>query len=388
MPPRKGQGRRASGTGSIYQDKYGNWEARIAIGRFPNGKTRYKKHRATTERACVAWLKQQTIAESAGADLSPEKITVADFLDRWLRDVQSSARYSTHKSYAQLVRDHLKPTLGALLMTKLTKAHVQRLIDDLHAAGKARNTIRNVRAAGRAATADCARVYPGASAAFRESKVPKAAPKAPVQRALTPEQCRIFLAAVEGKRDRALYWTALLLGLRRGEVLGLRVADLDLGARTIVVETQLQAQTGKGQVRIPTKSEAGRTTLPLPEVLIPVIERQLAQLADERVDARWKEQGLLFPTTRGTPQSGRNAVRAFKRVLAAAELPPIRFHDLRHSCASLLVSLNIHPKVIMEILRHSQISTTMNIYAHALPEINRDAANALGELVKPPDARP
>lgn len=384
MPPRKGQGRRASGTGSIYQDKDGNWEARIAIGTLPNGKVRYKKHREATERACVAWLKQQLIAESQGLDLAPEKLTVAEHLDRWLSEVKARARYSTHLSYTQLVKDHLKPALGGLQLAKLTRHHVQRLLDELHAAGKARNTIRNVRACGRAATAGCAKTHPLAYAAFRDVTVPRTAPKPPPQRALTPEQCRAFLAAVAGDRLEAIYWTALLLGLRRGEVLGLRICDVDLAAKTLTIAGQRQYQKGKGQVRIAPKSEGSESTVPIPDALIPVLERQLARVAEERRDRRWKDHGLLFPTTRGTAYAGRNVVRSFKRALSDANLPDIRFHDLRHSCASLLVTLNVHPKVMMEILRHSQISTTMEIYAHAVPEVNRAAANAIGALLTAP----
>jgi integrase len=97
---------------------------------------------------------------------------------------------------------------------------------------------------------------------------------------------------------------------------------------------------------------------------------------------KWVEEGLLFPSTRGTPLSARNLVRGFKQMLERAELPDIRFHDLRHSWATLLISLGIHPRIVLEILRHSQISTTMNIYGHVIPEVNREATNALGDLLK------
>jgi integrase len=106
-------------------------------------------------------------------------------------------------------------------------------------------------------------------------------------------------------------------------------------------------------------------------------------LEEDRTYSQWREHGLLFPTTKGTPISARNLVRRFKKILEVNELPNIRFHDLRHSCATLLISLGVHPRVIMEILRHTQISTTMNLYGHAIPETSRAAVDQLGELVMP-----
>jgi integrase len=206
---------------------------------------------------------------------------------------------------------------------------------------------------------------------------------APRIQALTPEQARLFLAVVESERLKALYWVALLLGLRQGELLGLRIEDLDLEARTLRISGAIQRQTGKGLVRVPTKTKASAVLLPLPTVLVPIVREHLELLAQERTYARWQDHGLLFPTSKGTPISARNLVRRFKTILQTHGLPDIRFHDLRHTTATLLITLGVHPRVVMEILRHTQIATTMNLYAHALPDINRTAVNALGELMMP-----
>ena len=114
-----------------------------------------------------------------------------------------------------------------------------------------------------------------------------------------------------------------------------------------------------------------------------VLREHLAMLEEERQYSKWKECGLLFPSTVGTAMSNRNVIRHFKLMLKRAGLPEIRFHDLRHSCATLLITLGVHPRIVMEILRHSQISTTLNIYAHALPQVNCEALNNLVDLVKP-----
>ncbi len=174
-----------------------------------------------------------------------------------------------------------------------------------------------------------------------------------------------------------------MLGLREGEILGLHLDDLNLDEQTLHVRGAAQYQKGRGIVMVPTKTAASEALLSIPDVLVPVFVEHLAMLDEERTYSKWREHGLLFPSTVGTPISARNLVRHFKKMLERAGLPDIRFHDLRHSCATLLIAQGVHPRVVMEILRHTQISTTMNIYRHAIPEVNREAANALGELIKP-----
>lgn len=375
--------RRADGTGSIFKDARGYWTAQIAVGYTPAGRVKYRKKRSKVQADVIAWMKAQDVASAAGVNLAPERITVGDYFDRWLQGVERANRYSTHKAYAQLVKDHIKPSLGKLAVQKLRVHHVQALLDDLDKRERARNTIRNVRACMRAAFKGTDKEYPHALDAVRNAKLPVVKKKPAGVHALTPEQARTLLAAVEPLRTKALYWVALLLGLRQGELLALRVEDVDLKKKTLRVEGAHQPQKGKGIVRIPTKTDASETLLPLPAALVPVLREHLAMLEQDRLYSRWQEKGLLFPTFKGTPISARNLFRDYKKILKANDLPDIRFHDLRHSCASLLISLNVHPRVVMEILRHTQISTTMNLYGHVIPGVNRDAVDQLGELVMP-----
>lgn len=376
--------RRSSGTGSIFKDARGYWTAQVFVGYKPNGKPKYTSKRSKVERDVVVWLNEQTVKTSQGVNLAPERITVQQFLERWLADDERSSRYSTHKGYAQVCRDHVFPRIGRGLMAKLTRAQAQAVLDAMYDAKKARNTIRNVRACLITATDGCEKEYPLAYAAVRATKLPKVerTHKQEVQ-SLTPEQARVFLAAVEQHRLKALYWTALLMGLRRGEILGLRLVDIDLETRTMRITGAAQQQKGKGMVRVPTKTNASEAPLAIPDVLVPVLREHLAMLEDERTFSKWKEHGILFPSTLGTTLGERYLSNHFKSILAKNDLPNIRFHDLRHSCATLLISLGVHPRIVMETLRHSQISTTMNIYAHVIPDVNRDAMNQLGALVMP-----
>jgi len=376
--------RRSSGTGSIFRDKYGYFNAQVEAGYTPKGKKKYLRKRSKNEAVVVAWLKEQTSKEVQGYAIAPERLTVEQFLTPWLASAERSNRYTTHKGYRQICRDHILPRIGRVLMSRLTTAHVQAMLNALQDAGKARNTIRNVRMCFITATKDIEKQYPIAYAAARAAKLPKVEKTHKVQiQALTPEQARTLLAAVEAHRLKALYWMALLMGLREGEILGLRIEDVDLVSQTLSITGAAQFQKGKGIIRVPTKTVASEAPLPIPDVLVPILREHLAMLEEERTYSKWQEKGLLFPSTLGTPISARNLVRHFKSVLKANDLPSIRFHDLRHSCATLLISLGVHPRIVMEMLRHSQISTTMNIYAHVIPEVNRDAVNQLGALVMP-----
>jgi integrase len=377
--------RRSSGTGSIFKDGRGYYTAQVLVGYKPDtGKPKYITKRSKVERVVVDWLNAQIVKTAQGISLAPERVTVETFLNRWLESVERSNRYSTHKSYAQVCRDHVIPRIGKVLMAKVTLPHIQRILDTMHDAGKARNTIRNVKAALVTATADYEKQYPNAYHAVRAAKLPKAERKAkPVMHALSPEQAQVLLMVVEGERLKALYWVVLLLGLRRGEILGLHVEDIDLDAREMHIRGAMQYQKGKGNIIVPTKTSASEAPLPLPDVLIPILREHLAMLAEERTYSKWKEHGLLFPTSLGTPMGARNLVRHFKMMIKRAGLPDVRFHDLRHSCATLLITLGVHPRIIMEILRHTQISTTMNTYGHVIPGVNRDALNNLGDLLKP-----
>ena len=202
------------------------------------------------------------------------------------------------------------------------------------------------------------------------------------QAALTPEHGRTLLAAARGDRLEALYRVALTLGLRLGEVLGLRWVDVDLAAGTLRV-TQTVQRIGGQLVFGEPKTRRSRRTLPLPTMLKQSLadhrERQCA--ARERAGGAWSGSGLVFTTRLGTPLEPRNVVRSFKALLRRAGLPDIRFHDLRHTCASLLVATGHHPRVVMETLGHSQIGITMDIYAHVYAGALRAVAETMDTLL-------
>ncbi|MER7439828.1 tyrosine-type recombinase/integrase [Micromonospora avicenniae] len=192
-------------------------------------------------------------------------------------------------------------------------------------------------------------------------------------------EARRFLKAVEGLRLEARWLIGIALGLRQGEVLGLRWEDVDLTAGTLRVRGQLQRDpdTG-GLVFVETKTARSRRTLPLPPTVLAALRRHQANQAAERFEAeRWADPSLVFATTVGTPVHPRNDYRSFREIIRQAGLRQVRLHDLRHTAASVLLAQGVPARVVMEILGHSQISVTLNIYAHVAPEIAREAASRM-----------
>jgi integrase len=192
---------------------------------------------------------------------------------------------------------------------------------------------------------------------------------------LTLEEARTFLDSLKGHRLEALYVITLLLGLREGEVLGLLITNLDFAKGTVPIDGTLQWQSGK-LVREATKTQASGRVLPLPPSLVPLLKAHLA-----RQQARFPGNPYVFASTAGTPINPRNLVRQFKALLKKAGLREIRFHDLRHSCATFLIASGAHPRMVMEILGHSQIATTMNTYGHVLHETQVAAVNSVDTLL-------
>ncbi|MHB1414616.1 MAG: site-specific integrase, partial [Chloroflexota bacterium] len=192
------------------------------------------------------------------------------------------------------------------------------------------------------------------------------------------EQARTVLQSIRGHRLEALYTVALVLGLRQGEALGLRWEDVDLEGGSLRVCQTLQRVDGTLRFAEP-KTERSRRKISMPEMVARSLRQHRLHQVEERLMAgsKWQENGLVFTSTIGTPLDGTNVTHILHRLLEEAGLPRIRFHDLRHTCASLLLAEGIDLRVIMEVLGHSQISLTANTYAHIQDPLKRDAAAKL-----------
>jgi integrase len=200
---------------------------------------------------------------------------------------------------------------------------------------------------------------------------------------LSPEEARALLEAAKGDRLEALYAVALACGLRMGEILGLRWRDVDLEQGRFAVSHALQRHKGAGLVLAETKTDRSRRTIALPAPLIAMLRTHRVRQIEERLLAgsRWRDTGFMFTSGIGTPLEPRRLFRVFKTMLKRARLPDIRFHDLRHSAASLMLAQGVPLRVVMEILGHSSISLTADTYSHVMPSLIQDATEKVAGVL-------
>lgn len=201
-------------------------------------------------------------------------------------------------------------------------------------------------------------------------------------RPLTPEQARRLLISVRGDRFEALYVLAVTSGLREGELLGLRRDDIDLERRVLQVCRQLTRTRDGLSFSEPKRGKARVVRLDGAAVAALEDHRAVQNRERARAGTLWQETGLVFTSTVGTPVDVSNLTyRSFRPLLTRADLPRIRFHDLRHTCATLLLSRGTHPKIVQEMLGHANIAMTMDTYSHVLPDMQEKAVDALDDIL-------
>ena len=200
---------------------------------------------------------------------------------------------------------------------------------------------------------------------------------------LSPEESRQLLDTAQGDRLEAVYGVALSLGLRMGEILGLRWQDVDLERATLTVNQAIYRIAGKGLVTADPKTDRSRRALFLPDGVLRGLKAHRLRQLQERLAAgsRWQDRGLVFTSSIGTPLEPRNLFRRFKALLSKAGLRDVRFHDLRHSAASLLIAQGVPMRAVMEVLGHSSISTTADLYTHLMPAMMRDVAEKMDAIL-------
>jgi integrase len=310
----------------------------------------------------------------------PAKQTVSAYLTEWLENTaRLRLRVRTFEGYKQHIDTHVNPALGRLRLHALSPQQVQAMLAGLQLKKLAPRTIRGVRAVLRAALGDavrCGLVARNAAALAHGPRV-----ETTEMKVLSEADVQVFLKAIEGDRLEAFFVTAVSGGLRLGELLGARWTDIDLAAATVRVQQALQRI--KGELRfVEPKSKRSRRIVHLPTFAVEALRRHQEAQNLERplAGSRWTDSGLVFTSTIGTPLDERNVRRAFKALLADANLPTLRLHDLRHTAATLLLARGVSARVVMAMLGHSQISLTLDTYTHVSGSLQAEAARRLDEV--------
>lgn len=373
--------KRGQNEGSIVQRKDGRWEGKVCLG-FINGKLKRKSLYGKTRKEVQEKLTQTLRTVQQGLPVITGRKSVETFLNDWLETVvKPSTRPKTYHSYKQIVRLHLIPGLGRFDLSKLTALDVQRFLNEKQHTSLSPRTVLYLRDVLRNALNQAVKwdLVPRNVAELTEG--PKA--RQHQFRSLTPQEAQSLLAVAGGHRLEALFTVALAVGLRIGEALGLRWNDIDLNAKSLTVNNQLQKIDGVPKLVEP-KSSRGRRVVALPAFAVTALQdHRKRQEEIDRATAgdKWIETGFVFTSDIGSPLDDSNVRRILRGLLEKAQLPHMRFHDLRHTCASLLLAQKVAPRVVMEILGHSQISLTMNTYSHVMPALEREAADLMDSLI-------
>ena len=379
-------GKRGQNEGSIYQRGDGRWTATITLG-YVNGKRKRKSYYGKTRREVQTQLTHALADQQRGMPVPVGRQSVAQFVQDWLESVcRPSVKQSTYESYERLLRVQVLPQIGRIALTKLEPQDLARLYTAMLEGGSAPRTAQYAHAVLHRALKQAVQ-WNLIGRNPTEAVDPPRPNRIPIQ-PLDMEQIQRLLAEARADRFSALYVLALTAGMRQGELLGLRWADVNLTAQTVQVRQQVArlragapAEGAKsGMVFSDPKTAKGRRSIALPRFAVEALRaHRSAQLAERLVSgAAWQDNDLVFPNQLGKPIEKQNLVRrSFVPLLRRAGLPSIRFHDLRHSAATMLLTQGIHPKVVQERLGHSTITTTMDVYSHVMPTLQREAAERL-----------
>lgn len=379
--------KRGNGEGSVYRTASGLWRgsywAPTAKGlkrRYVSGKTRAEASKKLTKAMAD---------RDGGLVYDDEGFTVGDYLHRWLKDsVRGTVRESTFERYGHAVDLHIEPALGRLKLKALTPAHVRGFYRDKLDGASGGSPLSP-------ATVHKLHVvlHKALDQAVADGLIPRNATDAvKVPRVdreeinpLTAEEAGRLIEAARGDRLEALYVLAIHTGLRQGELLALKWEDVDAEASALRVRRTLSRRKGTYTFAEPKTKKSRRVvrlTSQATNALRDHLARQMAEM--EALGSLYRPGGLVFAGETGgilNPSNLRN--RSFARVLERAGLAGrgVRFHDLRHTCATLLLSGNVNPKVVSEMLGHASISITLDTYSHVLPDMQEKAALALEEAL-------
>jgi len=374
-------GKRGNGEGSISRRKGGGWMGQYVIytsaGR--KRKTVYGKTRAE-----VATKLAKAISNRAdGLAFDAKNLTVGKYLDSWLKNsVQDTVRLTTYQGYERIVRLHIKPTLEGIKLDRLTPLHVRNLYREKLEAGLAPRMVQLIHTT----------MHKALKQAVADDLIPRNVTEAvkaprPVSKEMQPlnlGQARTLLEAARGEKLEALYVLALTTGMRQGELLGLKWEDVNVESGTLHVRRTLSTAMGEGFSFNPPKTTKSRRSIKVPQLALHALRRhRAAQLAARlKVAGLWKDHDLVFTTGVGTPIARADLfTRSFKPLLMRAGLPDMRFHDLRHTCATLLLGKGVHVKFVQELLGHSTIAVTLDTYSHVLPGMGDSLADTMDEAL-------
>jgi integrase len=360
--------RRSAGEGTIFwSEKSQRWIGQLTL---PNGKKKTKKSKVQGE--VKKWLLEQRKAVQDNTYIDARDTTLGAFLDRYMKDVAAhTLKPKTISSYTYIIEKHIKPQIGSVKLTELRPEQLQALYSEKMNSGLSRRTVMYIHQVLHKALNQALKWGVVARNVTEMADHPTAKRSTP--EILSADQAKMFLEHLKKDRLYALYLLAIAGGFRQGELLGLHWEDVDLKSGQIHVNHTVQELRGVGLVISEPKTDSSRRTVPIPKMAVEALQTLY--------DASSEHKGLIFTTKNHTPFSQRNLLRHFHDTLHELGLPTMRFHTLRHTFASLMLSQNVHPKVVQEMLGHSTITLTLDTYSHLIPSMQHDASQKINDIL-------
>jgi integrase len=369
--------RRSSGEGTITKLPSGNYRAQIRVG-----DNRRLSYTAKTQREASTWLKRTAGQVEQGLTYTNAKMTMGDLINDWLAIKSTRIRQSTLEQYQRMVRIYLVPGVGEIKLKDMSSAHLQGFYSDLLASGVGRRTIEINHTILHGCLQHGLRV--GVVTQNWASLVEAPRPMKKEMEIWTESQVSHFLASVP-EPTNYFYRLAFATGMRRGELIGLQWQDLDWQSESIMIRRQVFTPQGGGFIFQEPKTARGKRVIRLGPGLLQALRVQFNQvlpLARGIAGDRWKENDLIFPSTVGNPRQGYDVSKSFKRLASDAGLPTIRFHDIRHTAASIMLLHGEPPVRVAGILGQS-VAVLLDTYAHYIPDDQTRAAMLMDEITTP-----
>ena len=383
MTKQKKKPRRGRGDGSIYwRADRKRWIAELPL---EDGNIKYFSGKTYVE--AQRELNQAKLEQQQGKLATGPKQTVRQFLEHWLENVhRPNIRVNSYRIYRQLLDNHLLPTLGQYQLQKLSPQHIDELYAQKRRDGFAPETIRAMHRLLRRALQDAVRW-----SLVSSNVCDKVTPPRPVKfesQALSAEQVKQLLAVAKGSQIEVLLMLALTTGMRVGEMIALRWADIDFQDGSLQVRHTV-SRVGKrfqpnGLIENDPKTESSRRKIVLPQFVFEALKRHREQQAEvrEKAGEAWQERDIVFNNYHGGFLERAHINTVLKRLLKQAGLPEVRIHDLRHSAATILLKMNVNPKQVQVLLGHSSIVITMDRYSHVMPDMQRTMMDQLDDMFR------
>lgn len=366
--------------GSVKKDG-SSWYYVVTLGKKPSGKPNQKKKRGfKTKREANQALNEIIAQYNKGVYVEPSKMFYSDFLNQWLEDKKRNVQQSTYKSYVILVNKHISPKLGHVILSELKPLTIQDFYNNLfNEKGLSGSSVQKIHTLVKDSLKKAVKwelLHKNPADAVDRPKSERHEVEV-----WNVEEINRFLKFAESDPLYIAFHIAISTGMRQGEILGLRWQDIDFNKKILMVRQTL-LHDGK-HLKSGTKSKAGLRTISLPADTVIKLKKHHKQVINEKLFAEdiYKDNDLVICTKLGTPINPSNLTRTFQRLIERSQVKLIRFHDLRHTHATILLSQNINPKIVSERLGHADVRITLNTYSHLLPNMQLEAAEKINQAL-------